>query len=114
MQDPIEKYNSPLSLNIASAGGKILIITAELEEHLVVTFKAVGDQVKLIIDSKNILVKYFKERDLIDVAISEKKGYEHGMAQPVILVICWDGKNLEKWAIIPSAIGIECLLLIFL
>jgi hypothetical protein len=49
-------------------------------------------------------VKYFKERDLLDVAISEKKGYEHGMAQPAILVIGKGGDVLEKWAIVPSAV----------
>ena len=57
-----------------------------------------------IVDTENILVKYFKERDLLNVAITEKKGYEHGMAQPAILVIKNDGTVLEKWAIVPSTV----------
>lgn len=50
-------------------------------------------------------MKYFRDKDLLDVAISEKKGYEHGMAQPAILVIGRDGEVLEKWAIVPSVVG---------
>lgn len=79
-------------------------MTAEPEKHLAATFKSTGYNGEAIVDPENILVKYFKGRDLLDVAISEKKGYEHGMAQPAILVIGRDGEVLEKWAIVPSVV----------
>lgn len=49
-------------------------------------------------------MKYFKERDLLDVAVTERKGYANGMAQPALLVIGEDGTVLEKWAIVPSVV----------
>jgi hypothetical protein len=60
-------------------------------------------------------VKLVKQRYGLEVAVSEKKGYEHGMAQPAILVLR-GGKGgeavgpessvLEKWAIVPSAMNL--------
>ena len=56
-----------------------------------------------------------KEKYDLDVAVSEKKGYEHGMAQPAILVLRGgkggdlkgaEGAVFEKWAIIPSMMNI--------
>jgi len=57
-----------------------------------------------IVDTQNSLVQYFREKGLVNVAITEKKGYEFGMAQPAVLVIKSDGTVLEKWAIVPSAV----------
>jgi hypothetical protein len=51
-----------------------------------------------------VLVKYFKSKGFVDVAITEKDGYEHGMAQPAILVLKKDETVLESWAIVPSLV----------
>jgi peroxiredoxin len=90
--------------SITSAKGQIVIVTAEPATHLAATRTTSGYNGEVIIDPENILAKHFKERGLLDVAISEKKGYEHGMAQPAILVIKNDGTVLEKWAIVPSMV----------
>ena len=57
-----------------------------------------------IIDTKNELARELKRRGLVDVAISEKKGYENGMAQPAVLVIKNDKTVLYHWAISPSMV----------
>lgn len=93
-----------LTPSITSAKGQIVIVTAEPATHLAATRTTSGYNGEVIIDPENILAKHFKERGLLDVAISEKKGYEHGMAQPAILVIKNDGTVLEKWAIVPSMV----------
>jgi len=93
-----------LTPSISAAGGQTLI--ADLET----TRKTTGYQGEAIIDPEHILAKYLKERGLLDVAISEKKGYEHGLAQPSILVIKSDGTVLEKWAIVPSKVCFDRML----
>jgi hypothetical protein len=93
-----------LSPSITGAGGKPVIITSEPEEHLPATRKSTGYEGEAIIDTENILAKYLKENKLLDVVISEKKGYAHGMAQPAVLAIRRDGTVLEKWAIVPSTV----------
>lgn len=56
-----------------------------------------------------------KERYELEIAVSEKKGYENGMAQPGFLVlrggkggdiITGEGAVLEKWAIVPSTMNL--------
>lgn len=39
------------------------------------------------------------------MVISEKKGYEHGMAQSAILVMDKQAVVYEKWAIVPSTMN---------
>ncbi len=60
-------------------------------------------------------MEFVKERYELEVAVSEKKGYENGMAQPAILVLrggkggdMMGGKEavLEKWAIVPSTMNL--------
>jgi hypothetical protein len=104
-----------LEAPIAAAGGKIIVVTAEPLEHLSETRKASGYEGLVIIDEANSLAKELKRRGLIDVAISEKKGYKEGMAQPAILVgrqirggdgmMTEEREVLEKWAIVPSAMN---------
>jgi hypothetical protein len=74
-----------LSAQISSAGGKIIVVTAESAEFTSETRKATGYEGLIIVDEKNELANELKRRGLVDVAISEKKGYENGMAQPAIL-----------------------------
>jgi hypothetical protein len=90
---------------IAAAGGKIIAVTAEPLEHLPSTRKATGYDGLVIIDEANSLAKELKRRGLVDVAISERKGYREGMAQPAILVGregTGEREVLERWAIVPS------------
>jgi hypothetical protein len=74
-----------LSAKISSAGGKIIVVTAESANFISETRKATGYEGLIIVDEKNELANELKRRGLVDVAISEKKGYENGMAQPAIL-----------------------------
>jgi hypothetical protein len=93
-----------LEPSIASAGGKTVIITAEPEVHLEGVRTATGYNGAAIVDTENLLAAHLKKRNFVDVAITEKKGYDHGMAQPAVLVLRKDGTVLESWAIIPSAV----------
>jgi len=104
-----------LEAPIAAAGGKIIAVTAEPSEYLSGTRKATGYEGLVIIDETNSLAKELKRRGLIDVAISEKKGYKEGMAQPAILVgrqikggdgMVEEREVLEKWAIVPSVMNL--------
>ena len=67
---------------------------------------ASGWEGEVIVDPENLLAKELKRRNLLDVAISEKAGYPHGMAQPAVLV---GGQSLKgvafKWAIVPAAVS---------
>ena len=69
--------------------------------------QATGYDGETIVDVENLLVKELARRGIIDVAISEKKGYPHGMAQPAVL-IGTKQKVVYRWAIVPSVVG--CLL----
>jgi len=60
-------------------------------------------------------VGFVKERYQLEIAVSERKGYENGMAQPGILVLRGgkggdmmgeEGAVLEKWAIVPSTMNL--------
>lgn len=58
-----------------------------------------------IVDRENVLAAELKSRGLVDVAISEKGGYPHGMAQPAVLVLDRQGKALVSWAIVPGVMN---------
>lgn len=68
-----------------------------------------------IVDTENTLVRFVKEKYGLEIAVSEKKGYENGMAQPGVLVLRGgkggdmsreDTAILEKWAIVPSTMNL--------
>ena len=97
--------------SIASAGGSILLVTAEPENHLAATRKTTGYKGKVLVDTENELASYLRKSGLVDVAISEKSGYAKGMAQPAVLVVKGgkgagkEGEVLESWAIVPSLVS---------
>lgn len=77
--------------------------------------KLTGYSGDAIVDTKNTLVELVKENYDLEIAVTERKGYENGMAQPGILVLRGGkgedvtglgGAVLEKWAIVPSAMNI--------
>lgn len=80
------------------------MVTAEVPEHLGAFRSTTGYTETTIVDPENILAAELKKRGLIDIAISERSGYEHGLAQPGVLVVKKDGTVLFKWAIVPSLV----------
>lgn len=99
---------------IKSLGGKTLLITSEIPEYLPGVIKTAGYEGEAISDPENELATYLKDQGWLDIAISEKKGYAKGMAQPGVLVVRQKDKMaeemnveiLEKWAIVPSAMNL--------
>ena len=49
-----------------------------------------------------------REKNLLNVAITARKGYQNGLAQPAILIQKGrgDGEVLFDWAIVPSAVSL--------
>lgn len=98
---------SSLSPAITAAHGTPLTVTAEPEINLSATRSATGYTGNAIVDPLQFLAKELKRRGLLDVAITEKKGYEYGVAQPAVLVIKKDGTVLESWAILPKMVRLS-------
>lgn len=103
------KQLQSLTSRISAAGGHVLTVTAESETELPKMRQATGYDGETIVDVENLLVKELARRGIIDVAISEKKGYPHGMAQPAVL-IGTKQKVVYKWAIVPAVVGCRLLL----
>lgn len=107
--------------SITAAGGSVVAITSEPEEHLEATRKSTDLQAKIIVDTENELAGHLKQLGLLDVAISEKGGYVHGMTQPGVLVLRGGkgagmdskgkGEVLERWAIVPSLVSLSVFVL---
>ena len=57
---------------------------------------------EVIVDPKNDIAVALKHRDALNVTISSKSGYEHGMVQPAVLVVTNDGAVLYSWAAVPG------------
>ncbi|MCJ1235457.1 hypothetical protein MMC14_003425 [Varicellaria rhodocarpa] len=92
--------------SIESAGGAVLIVTAEPAEHLPATRKTSGYTGDAIVDPEHQLATVLKQRGLLDVAITKRGGYEHGVAQPGVLVLKKDGGVLFDWAIHPGVMNL--------
>lgn len=60
---------------------------------------------EMLSDPENKIAAMVLEDYGLKVAITEKKGYEHGMAQPAVLVLQKDGTVLYKWAIDPGVVS---------
>jgi hypothetical protein len=84
-----------------------LIVTAEDPKHLPEVLSKTKFSGETIVDPDNILAAELKSRGLLNVAISEKGGYPHGMAQPAALVVNQRGKALVSWAIVPGVVSIR-------
>jgi peroxiredoxin len=91
---------------ITARGGKVIAITAEPEQHLQETRSLTGYTGDVIVDPENQVAAELKSRGKLVVAITPKAGYEHGMAQPAILVMQSDGTVLYDWAIVPSVMNL--------
>lgn len=93
-----------LQTAIKQAGGMPLIITSESRSFLPEFLTSTGWPGEAISDPENEIIRSWKENGWLDVSISEKAGYEHGMAQPAILIQKKTGEVIEKWAINPSLV----------
>ena len=83
-------------------------MTSEPSQHLDATRKSSGYQGEVIVDPENKLAAYLKEKGWLDVAISRKGGYDHGMAQPAVLVLRKKDQGVEvlySWAIAPGTVS---------
>jgi len=89
---------------ITAANGTTIPVTAESETALTATRAASGYTGSLMVDPENTLVKELNRSGLVDVAITKKSGYLHGMVQPAILVLNKDGTALYSWAIALSMV----------
>jgi peroxiredoxin len=92
--------------SITAAGGKVIAITAEPEQHLKSTVSSTGYSCDVIVDPENQIAVEMKRRGKLNVSISSKAGYEYGMAQPAILVMRSDGTVLYDWAIVPGVMNL--------
>ncbi|KAK3294167.1 uncharacterized protein B0H64DRAFT_181107 [Chaetomium fimeti] len=100
-----------ISDEVKAAGGVIAAATAEAPKHLDKVRSSAGFSDKVIVDPENSLAKHLKNKELLDVVISDSqlyrlRGYKHGMAQPALLVLKNDGTVLQRWAIVPSLMNI--------
>lgn len=99
------KALTSLTPSIEARGGTPIIVTAEAAEHLPVTLKTTGFKGATIVDPENLLAQRLKAQGKLNVAITEKSGYAHGVAQPAVLVMKKDGTVLNSWAIVPSVVS---------
>ncbi|CAF9927437.1 MAG: hypothetical protein HETSPECPRED_006586 [Heterodermia speciosa] len=92
--------------SITSAGGAVLAVTAEPASELPKMRTASGYDGETLVDTEHLLARELKRRGLIDVAISERKGYAEGMVQPGVLI----GGNrvgvVYSWAIRPATMNL--------
>ena len=93
-----------LTPSITAAGGTSLTISAEPSENVEKSRAASGYTGAAISDPDNFIASKMRERGSVDVAITAKNGYPHGMAQPAILIIRKDGEVLYSWAIEPKTV----------
>ena len=59
---------------------------------------------EMIADPENLLAKELKRRGVLDVAISDRGGYPHGMAQPAVLVAS-KTDVYYRWEIVPATVS---------
>lgn len=91
--------------SIKAAQGVAVTVTAENAEFLPTMRAQTGFEGEMISNPENKIATELNEKYGLSVAISEKKGYPHGMAQPAVLVLKKDGTELFKWAIVPSLVS---------
>jgi len=66
---------------------------------------ASGYEGELIVDPEHRLASKLRSEGLLDVAITSRNGYSHGMAQPAVLVVTNEKKPLFQWACVPSIVS---------
>jgi hypothetical protein len=93
-----------LTKSIAAANCTSLAITAEPASELSATVSSTGYTGETVVDPENVLVKELKQRGLLNVVISDHKGYKHLMAQPAVLVLGEDETVLYSCAIVLSMV----------
>ena len=92
--------------SVERRNGYVVAVTAEDASHVQATRDASGFTGEVIVDQDHLLLHELKTRFGVDVAISDKKGYPHGMAQPAIMVQKQDKTVMYSWAIVPSLVSL--------
>ncbi|ORX34862.1 hypothetical protein BD324DRAFT_635382 [Kockovaella imperatae] len=82
---------------ILKAGGETLIVTAEPAEHLPAMLKNTKYDGPVTVDPELQLASFLKGQGTIEVTVSSKAGYPHGMNQLAVLIITKEGLVLEKY-----------------
>ncbi|KAL8951190.1 MAG: hypothetical protein Q9222_002820 [Ikaeria aurantiellina] len=93
-------------LFVVSANGTPLIITAQSAEFVEKARQSSGYTGHAISDPDNDIASNLRKRGAVDVAITQKNGYPHGMAQPAIVLTKTDGTVLYSWAIEPKTMNL--------
>ncbi|KAF2160392.1 hypothetical protein M409DRAFT_29238 [Zasmidium cellare ATCC 36951] len=89
--------------SIKAAGGQPIIITAKESPELVkIVREKTGYTDAAIVDPKHEIANSLRARGLLDLTITEKKGYSQGMVQPGALVLGKEGEVMYAWASRPS------------
>ncbi|KPI35343.1 uncharacterized protein AB675_9975 [Cyphellophora attinorum] len=91
---------------IQAAHGVAVTITSEHPSHLEAMRSQTGFTGEMIADPENTIAAEFKKRHRFTPAISDKKGYPHGMAQPAVFVIQKNGTVVYQWAIEPALMNL--------
>ena len=90
--------------SVEKRNGYVVAVTSEEASHVPATRDASGFTGEVIVDQDHVLLKELKTKFGVDVAISDKKGYPHGMAQAATIVLKQDDTVLYSWAIMPSLV----------
>jgi peroxiredoxin len=90
--------------SIEAAHGIAVTITSEGPDFLPTMRSQTGFRGEMIADPENTIATKMKASRDLSIAISEKKGYSHGMAQPAVIVLKKDGTVLYQWAIMPGLV----------
>ena len=88
----------------------MLAVTSEPAQHAEATRAASGYSAgELLVDTENKLAQELKRRGVVEVAVSSHRGYEHGMAQPAVVVVRnvegGEGEVVYSWAIVPGVVS---------
>lgn len=94
-----------ITKDIEAARGRTITVTSQRPDFLPIMRDKTGFRGQMLADPDHELAAVLRTRYGLEVAISTRKGYANGMAQPAVLVIKKDGTVLYKWAIEPGLVS---------
>lgn len=95
-----------IASSVRSAQGVPIAITSQVPNMLSTMRTQTNFSGEMIADPTNSIAAELKRKYNFSPAISEKKDYEHGMAQPAVFVLKRDGTVLHQWAIAPGMVSL--------
>lgn len=81
-----------------------MTVTAEDASHVETMRAQTGFTGEMLADPENTIAAELQKHHHFTPAITPKKGYPHGMAQPAVIVIEKDETVLYSWAIAPALV----------